>query len=100
MKRRPYACLARYLRITQAHLHTSLKHTHDVELLNKIQFLMEDISLAWTQGRPLWNDNKLEQDCGCAHTQAKKDLLQVLMNEYDKRMYQPEDTRRMHATED
>lgn len=97
--KRPHTRLAKYLKVTKAHLHTSLKHTHDVELLNKIQFLMEDISLAWHQGRPLWDSNKLEADCGCAHTQAKKDLLEVLMLEYDRRMYQPEDTRRMHLGE-
>jgi len=91
--------LLKYLNITKAHLHTSLKYTHDVELLNKIQFLMEDIALAWDRGRPVWED-KLDKPCGCAHTQAKKDLLQVLMQEYDKRMYQPEDTRRMHLTEE
>ena len=96
--KRPNVRLAKYLNVTLAHLHTSLKYTHDVELLNKIQFLMEDISLAWNQGRPTWS-NKLESDCGCAHTQAKKDLLDVLMTEYDRRMYKPEDTRRMHISE-
>lgn len=96
---KPAKSLARYLKITEANLHTSLKHTHNVELLNKIQFLMEDVSLAWHQGRSTWDATKLTSDCGCAHTQAKKNLLHVLMQEYDRRMYQPEDTRRMHLTE-
>ena len=91
--------LLKYLNISHAHLHTSLKHTHDVELLNKIQFLQEAVSLAWDKGIPVW-ENKLDQPCGCAHTQAKLDLLKILTDEYDRRMYEPEDTRRMHLTED
>lgn len=91
--------LLKYLKITQAHLHTSLKYTHDVELLNKIQFLQEAVSLSWDKGRPAW-ENKVDQPCGCAHTQAKLDLLKVLTEEYDRRTFKPEDTRRMHLTED
>lgn len=90
--------LLKYLNITQAHLHTSLKYTHDVELLNKIQYLQEDIDLHWSRGIPIWED-KVSQPCGCPHTQAKLDLLKVLTEEYDRRMYEPEDTRRMHIGE-
>ena len=89
--------LCKYLKITANSLLTSLHHTHDVELLSKIQYLTQGLALEWDDGIPLYE--KSAPPCGCPHTQAKQELLALLLNEYNVRMYKPEDTRRMHLTE-
>jgi len=92
----PHLC--KYLKVTANNLLTSLEHTHDVELLSKIQYLTQELSLEWANGWPRY-DEKGTAPCGCPHTQAKQELLALLLNEYNVRMYKPEDTRRMHLTE-
>ena len=93
----PHLC--KYLKVTANSLLTSLEHTHNVELLSKIQLLTQELSLEWDNGLPKYEEKKVNARCGCPHTQAKQELLTLLLNEYNTRMYQPEDTRRMHLSE-
>ncbi len=83
-----------YIELPEEILCSCIAQSSDVEILNKIQDLMLDTAEYWDNGIPKYNEVSAE----CEGVEAKKQLLALLMLEYQKRMYK-DDPHRMHLCE-
>lgn len=83
-----------FINISEDALFDCIARASDVEILNKIQDLILETAEYWDNGIPKYN----EVTSKCKGIEAKKELLSLLLIEYQKRTYK-DCPFRMHLTE-